>query len=188
MKISVSILSATVDTSKVLFPLTYLQNINIISGTATVKYGYKLLPGFSINIATGATLNIESGGKIIAYDNSWNDEAGGGVGYYYPNNKGDAQIVVGGTVNVKSGGAIAGAIIGNANGSVALNSGCSISITSSEGYGKSKSDKWYDKLNAIYIETASIQKTATFKNSDNTTVNGEVGKTYTYNGTSWNAA
>lgn len=188
MKISVSILSATVDTSKVLFPLTYLQNINIISGTATVKYGYKLLPGFSINIATGATLNIESGGKIIAYDNSWNDEAGGGVGYYYPNNKGDAQIVVGGTVNVKSGGAIAGAIIGNANGSVALNSGCSISITSSEGYGKSKSDKWYDKLNAIYIETASIKKTATFKNSDNTTVNGEVGKTYTYNGTSWNAA
>lgn len=188
MKISVSILSATVDTSKVLFPLTYLQNINIISGSATVKYGYKLLPGFSINIATGATLNIESGGKIIAYDNSWNDEAGGGVGYYYPNNKGDAQIVVGGTVNVKSGGAIAGAIIGNANGSVALNSGCSISITSSEGYGKSKSDKWYDKLNAIYIETASIQKTATFKNSDNTTVNGEVGKTYTYNGTSWNAA
>lgn len=188
MKISVSILSATVDTSKVLFPLTYLQNINVISGTATVKYGYKLLPGFSINIATGATLNIESGGKIIAYDNSWNDEAGGGVGYYYPNNKGDAQIVVGGTVNVKSGGAIAGAIIGNANGSVALNSGCSISITSSEGYGKSKSDKWYDKLNAIYIETASIQKTATFKNSDNTTVNGEVGKTYTYNGTSWNAA
>lgn len=188
MKIRVSILSATVDTSKVLFPLTYLQNINIISGTATVKYGYKLLPGFSINIATGATLNIESGGKIIAYDNSWNDEAGGGVGYYYPNNKGDAQIVVGGTVNVKSGGAIAGAIIGNANGSVALNSGCSISITSSEGYGKSKSDKWYDKLNAIYIETASIKKTATFKNSDNTTVNGEVGKTYTYNGTSWNAA
>lgn len=188
MKISVSLLSATVDTSKVLFPLTYLQNINIISGTATVKYGYKLLPGFSINIATGATLNIESGGKIIAYDNSWNDEAGGGVGYYYPNNKGDAQIVVGGTVNVKSGGAIAGAIIGNANGSVALNSGCSISITSSEGYGKSKSDKWYDKLNAIYIETASIKKTATFKNSDNTTVNGEVGKTYTYNGTSWNAA
>lgn len=188
MKISVSLLSATVDTSKVLFPLTYLQNINVISGTATVKYGYKLLPGFSINIATGATLNIESGGKIIAYDNSWNDEAGGGVGYYYPNNKGDAQIVVGGTVNVKSGGAIAGAIIGNANGSVALNSGCSISITSSEGYGKSKSDKWYDKLNAIYIETASIKKTATFKNSDNTTVNGEVGKTYTYNGTSWNAA
>ena len=75
MKISVSILSATVDTSKVLFPLTYLQNINVISGTATVKYGYKLLPGSSINIATGATLNIESGGKIIAYDNSWNDEA-----------------------------------------------------------------------------------------------------------------
>lgn len=188
MKISVSILSATVDTSKVLFPLTYLQNINVISGTATVKYGYKLLPGFSINIATGATLNIESGGKIIAYDNSWNDEAGGGVGYYYPNNKGDAQIVVGGTVNVKSGGAIAGAIIGNANGSVALNSGCSISITSSEGYGKAKGTSFFDKLQAVYVETASIQKTATFKNSDNTTVNGEVGKTYTYNGTSWNAA
>lgn len=188
MKISVSILSATVDTSKVLFPLTYLQNINVISGTATVKYGYKLLPGFSINIATGATLNIESGGKIIAYDNSWNDEAGGGAGYYYPNNKGDAQIVVGGTVNVKSGGAIAGAIIGNANGSVALNSGCSISITSSEGYGKAKGTLFADKLHAVYVETASIQKTATFKNSDNTTVNGEVGKTYTYNGTSWNAA
>lgn len=188
MKISVSILSATVDTSKVLFPLTYLQNINVISGTATVKYGYKLLPGFSINIATGATLNIESGGKIIAYDNSWNDEAGGGAGYYYPNNKGDAQIVVGGTVNVKSGGAIAGAIIGNANGSVALNSGCSISITSSEGYGKAKGTSFIDKLQAVYVETASIQKTATFKNSDNTTVNGEVGKTYTYNGTSWNAA
>lgn len=188
MKISVSLLSATVDTSKVLFPLTYLQNINVISGTATVKYGYKLLPGFSINIATGATLNIESGGKIIAYDNSWNDEAGGGVGYYYPNNKGDAQIVVGGTVNVKSGGAIAGAIIGNANGSVALNSGCSISITSSEGYGKAKGTSFLDKLQAVYVETASIQKTATFKNSDNTTVNGEVGKAYTYNGTSWNAA
>ena len=188
MKISVSILSATVDTSKVLFPLTYLQNINVISGTATVKYGYKLLPGSSINIATGATLNIESGGKIIAYDNSWNDEAGGGVGYYYPNNKGDAQIVVGGTVNVKSGGAIAGAIIGNANGSVALNNGCSINITSSEGYGKAKGTSFFDKLQAVYVETASIQKTATFKNSDNTTVNGEVGKTYTYNGTSWNAA
>lgn len=185
MKINVSILSATVETSKVLFPLSYLQKINLHSGITTIKYGYKLLPGSELNVLSGATLNLEKGGQIIVYDNTWNDEAGGGVGSFYPSDKGDAQLIISGNMNVKANAYIAGTIIGDANGVVVLENGCKIEITSSEGYGKAKSDHFWDKLNAIYVETASIKKVASFKNNDGSTISGESGKTYTYNGSSW---
>lgn len=186
MKISVSILSATVDTSAVLFPITYLHKINLHSGTATVKYKYKLLPGAEINIASGATLNLEKGGGLIVYDGSWNDEAGGGVGWFYPNGKGDAKLTVSGNLVVKSGATFGGIVCGEAGGTVSLNSGCTTTMTSSEGYGKSKGDQIWEKLQAVYVETASITKTATLKNADGTTIAGAAGTTYTYNGSSWN--
>ncbi len=186
MKISVSVLSATVDTSTVLFPITYLHKINLHSGTATVKYKYKLLPGTEINIASGATLNLEKGGGLIVYDGSWNDEAGGGVGWFYPNGKGDAKLTVSGNLVVKSGATFGGIVCGEAGGTVSLNSGCTTTMTSSEGYGKSKGTSLWDKLQAVYVETASITKTATLKNADGTTIAGAAGTTYTYNGSSWN--
>ncbi len=186
MKISVSILSATVDTAKVIFPMSYLQKINMKSGTATISYKYKLLPGAEINVSAGAALNIEKNGGLIVYDGSWDDSAGGGPGYFYPNGKGDAKLVVAGTLTVKSGAAFGGIIDGSGTGIVTLASGCTTSITSSEGYGKAKGTSFIDKLQAIYVETASITKSATLKNADGSTTAGTAGTTYTYNGSAWN--
>ena len=186
MKISVSILSATVDTAKVIFPMTYLQKINMKSGTATINYKYKLLPGAEVNVSAGAALNIENGGGLIVYDGSWDDSAGGGPGYFYPNGKGDAKLVVAGTMTVKSGASFGGIIDGSGTGIVTLSSGCTTSITSSEGYGKAKGTSLFDKLQAIYVETASITKSATLKNADGSTTAGTAGTTYTYNGSAWN--
>lgn len=186
MKINVSILSATVNTAKVIFPMTYLQKINMKSGTATINYKYKLLPGAEVNVSAGAALNIENGGGLIVYDGSWDDSAGGGPGYFYPNGKGDAKLVVAGTMTVKSGASFGGIIDGSGTGIVTLSSGCTTSITSSEGYGKAKGTSFLDKLQAIYVETASITKSATLKNADGSTTAGTAGTTYTYNGSAWN--
>lgn len=184
-KVGITIMKATVDTASVIFPLSYLQKINLHSGIITIKYGYKLLPGSELNVLSGATLNLEKGGQIIVYDNTWNDEAGGGVGYYYPNGKGAANLSVAGRVEVKSGGTLAGLITGTQNGTVVLDSGCGLAITSKEGYGKAKGTSLIDKAQAVFVQTATFTKTTTFQNNDGSTISGEKGKTYTYNGSSW---
>lgn len=184
-KAGITIMKATVDTASVIFPLSYLQKINLHSGITTIKYGYKLLPGSELNVLSGATLNLEKGGQIIVYDSTWNDEAGGGVGYYYPNGKGAAKLSVAGRVEVKSGGTLAGLITGTQNGTFVLDSGCGITITSKEGYGKAKGTSLIEKAQAVFVQTATFTKSTTFNNNDGSTISGESGKTYTYNGSSW---
>lgn len=181
----ITIMKATVDTASVIFPLSYLQKINLHSGITTIKYGYKLLPGSELNVLSDATLNLEKGGQIIVYDNTWNDEAGGGVGWFYPNGKGAAKLSVAGRVEVKSGGTLAGLITGTQNGTVILDSGCGLAITSKEGYGKAKGTSLIDKAQAVFVQTATFTKSTTFNNNDGSTISGESGKTYTYNGSSW---
>ena len=178
--LSMTISGINVDTKNVLFPISYLYTINLFSGTTTIVHGYKLLPGSELNVLSGATLNLEKGGQIIVYDNTWNDEAGGGVGYYYPNGKGAAKLSVAGRVEVKSGGTLAGLITGTQNGTVILDSGCGLTITSKEGYGKRKLLFSFE-----FVQTATFTKSTTFNNNDGSTISGESGKTYTYNGSSW---
>lgn len=178
--LSMTISSIKVDTKNVLFPLSYLYTINLFSGTTTIVHGYKLLPGSELNVLSGATLNLEKGGQVIVYDNTWNDEAGGGVGWFYPNGKGAAKLSVAGRVEVKSGGTLAGLITGAQNGTVVLDSGCGLTITSKEGYGKRKLLFSFE-----FIQTATFTKSTTFNNNDGSTISGESGKTYTYNGSSW---
>ena len=178
--LSMTISGINVDTKNVLFPISYLYTINLFSGTTTIVHGYKLLPGSELNVLSGATLNLENGGQVIVYDNTWNDEAGGGVGWFYPNGKGAAKLSVAGRVEVKSGGTLAGLITGTQNGTVILDSGCGLTITSKEGYGKRKL-----LLSFEFVQTATFTKSTTFNNSDGSTISGEKGKTYTYNGSSW---
>lgn len=184
-KVGITIMKATVDTASVIFPLSYMQKINLHSGIATIKYGYKLLPGSELNVLSGATLNLEKGGQIIVYDNTWNDEAGGGIDWFYPNGKGAAKLSVAGRVEVKSGGTLAGLITGTQNGTVILDPGCGLTITSKEGYGKAKGTSLIDKAQAVFVQTAIFTKSTTFNNNDGSTISGESGKTYTYNGSSW---
>lgn len=184
-KVGITIMKATVDTASVIFPLSYMQKINLHSGIATIKYGYKLLPGSELNVLSGATLNLEKGGQIIVYDNTWNDEAGGGIDWFYPNGKGSAKLSVAGRVEVKSGGTLAGLITGTQNGTVILDPGCGLTITSKEGYGKAKGTSLIDKAQAVFVQTAIFTKSTTFNNNDGSTISGESGKTYTYNGSSW---
>lgn len=178
--LSMTISGINVDTKNVLFPISYLYTINLFSGTTTIVHGYKLLPGSELNVLSGATLNLENGGQIIVYDNTWNDEAGGGVGLFYPNGKGAAKLSVAGRVEVKSGGTLAGLITGTQNGTVILDSGCGLTITSKEGYGKRKLLFSFE-----FVQTATFTKSTTFNNNDGSTISGESGKTYTYNGSSW---
>ncbi len=178
--LSMTISGINVDTKNVLFPISYLYTINLFSGTTTIVHGYKLLPGSELNVLSGATLNLENGGQVIVYDNTWNDEAGGGVGWFYPNGKGAAKLSVAGRVEVKSGGTLAGLITGTQNGTVILDSGCGLTITSKEGYGKRKYGLFFE-----FVQTATFTKSTTFNNNDGSTISGESGKTYTYNGSSW---
>ncbi len=178
--LSMTISGINVDTKNVLFPISYLYTINLFSGTTTIVHGYKLLPGSELNVLSGATLNLENGGQVIVYDNTWNDEASGGVGWFYPNGKGAAKLSVAGRVEVKSGGTLAGLITGTQNGTVILDSGCGLTITSKEGYGKRKLLFSFE-----FVQTATFTKSTTFNNNDGSTISGESGKTYTYNGSSW---
>ena len=179
--LKMSISGITVNTEGVLFPVSYQYHINVCTGTSTVSYGYKLLPGAELTVQTAATMNLVDKGKIIAYDNSWNDAAGGAPVTHYPTGKGEAKITIGGRVTVNSGTTLAGDIYGKNSGQVELNSGCGLSITSQEGYGKRKYLLFFE-----FIKTAEFTKTTTFKNADGSTTAGTAGTTYTYNGSAWN--
>ena len=50
---------ATVTTKSVQFPVHYGMNLTIASGTFTCKYSYKILPGATVTINKGATLNFK---------------------------------------------------------------------------------------------------------------------------------
>ena len=172
LTVKILISSVKVDMANVYFPIPWTYDVIIGDGqtktTISAPFKYKILPGATVTINSAATLNVEktsasnSSGDLIVYS-AWNDS---NTLWPYPSNKGTAGILNlnGGTLNVKN---FAGIIGATNNGSVTVSN--SISIDSSEYNNSSQYN---------------ISETARF--ADGTAL--EKGKTYTYNGTSWNVA
>lgn len=179
--LSLSVSGITVKMSDVQFPIPWTYDINIGDGVTTssltAAYDYKVLTGANIVVNSNATLTTNK--SVIIYSTFTDTEFGGAV---YPN-KPAASFVVNGTYNIN--GSFGGNIQSNsANAKVVVSSSSTLTVTSKEGNsGDTKS--WQALINTgKFTCVFTANETARF--ADGTAL--EKGKTYTYNGTSWNAA
>lgn len=179
--LSLSVSGITVKMSDVQFPIPWTYDINIGDGittsSLTAAYDYKVLTGANIVVNSSATLTTNK--SVIIYSTFTDTEFGGAV---YPN-KPAANFVVNGTYNIN--GSFGGNIQSNsANAKVVVSSSSTLTVTSKEGNsGDTKS--WQALINTgKFTCVFTANETARF--ADGTAL--EKGKTYTYNGTSWNAA
>lgn len=179
--LSLSVSGITVKMSDVQFPIPWTYDINIGDGittsSLTAAYDYKVLTGANIVVNSSATLTTNK--SVIVYSTFTDTEFGGAV---YPN-KPTASFVVNGTYNIN--GSFGGNIQSNsANAKVVVSSSSTLTVTSKEGNsGDTKS--WQALINTgKFTCVFTANETARF--ADGTAL--EKGKTYTYNGTSWNAA
>lgn len=179
--LSLSVSGITVKMSDVQFPIPWTYDINIGDGVTTssltAAYDYKVLTGANIVVNSSATLTTNK--SVIVYSTFTDTEFGGAV---YPN-KPAASFVVNGTYNIN--GSFGGNIQSNsANAKVVVSSSSTLTVTSKEGNsGDTKS--WQALINTgKFTCVFTANETARF--ADGTAL--ENGKTYTYNGTSWNAA
>ena len=212
--LSLTVQSVTVKMSDVLFPISWKYDIEIGDNSAsdntavTTGFDYKLLPGASITINKNATLTTS--GRIIAYS-LYNDFVFGGVGYPEKEN---AKFIVNGTYNIN--GTFGGRIQSTSSGSkINVGSTATLSINSKEGnsggtkasaalFGSGTFVKVFDitesaRFDDVEPTITSVPKTYTDTEGNSrsyteytvvATGNNllQKGKTYTYNGTSWNAA
>lgn len=197
--------------SDVQFPLSWLYDINIGDGTTATNvnapYDYKILTGCKVTVAQNATLTTNK--SVIIYSTFTDTEFGGAV---YPN-KPAASLVVNGIFNIN--GAFGGNIQSSNNGAkVCIASSAGLSVSSSEGNSGDTSQIAALANTGTFFYTSKYVETARFGAgsctiTDETFTTGiwpnkkthhynqysytggtalEKGKTYTYNGTSWNAA
>ena len=209
--LSLSVSGITVKMSDVQFPIPWTYDINIGDGittsSLTAAYDYKVLTGANIVVNSSATLTTNK--SVIIYSTFTDTSFGGAV---YPN-KPAASLVVNGIFNIN--GAFGGNIQSSNNGAkVCIASSAGLSVSSSEGNSGDTSQP-AALLNAgTFFYTSKYVESARFGAgsctiTDETFTTGiwpnkkthhynqysytggtalETGKTYTYNGTSWNAA
>ena len=194
-KKSIIEIEQVVKMSDVQFPLSWLYDINIGDGTTATNvnapYDYKVLTGCNVTVAQNATLTTSK--SVIVY-NTFTDSDGPAAGTAYPN-KPAASFVVNGTYNIN--GSFGGLIQSNENDAkIIVSSSSTLTVTSKEGNSGSTTAKQAIYLvdhafahmagekGAVFVKVYEANETARF--ADGTAL--EKGKTYTYNGTSWNAA
>ena len=209
--LSLSVSGITVKMSDVQFPIPWTYDINIGDGittsSLTAAYDYKVLTGANIVVNSNATLTTNK--SVIIYSTFTDTSFGGAV---YPN-KPAASLVVNGTFNIN--GAFGGNIQSSNNGAkVCISSSAGLSVSSSEGNSGDTSQIAALANTGTFYHTSKYVESARFGAgsctiTDETFTTGiwpnkkthhynqysytggtalEKGKTYTYNGTSWNAA
>ena len=168
-------MTISMTSEKVFFPICGKTDIVIKSGTFTQKYKYKLMPGSSLTIENGATLN--QNGSIVVYTGDFKDV----TDTHYPSGLGDAIFTVNGTLNIN--GAFGGKVLSTTAGKVIVGAKATITnVYSPEGKG--------NVSNAMITSYTQLDKTMTtkslvFVNADNSTVAAETNKTYNYNNGTW---
>lgn len=173
VSVKVATVTLSMASEKVFFPICGKTDIVIKSGTFTQKYKYKLMPGSTLTIENGATLN--QNGSIVVYTGDFKDVSD----KYYPSGLGDAKFTVDGTLNIN--GSFGGKVLSTTAGKVVVGANATITdVYSQEGKGD------VDGVTTKYtpLDKAMTTKSLVFVNADGMTVAGEKGKTYTYNGTS----
>lgn len=159
---------------KVFFPICGKTDIVIKSGTFTQKHKYKLMPGSSLTIENGATLN--QNGSIVVYTGDFKDVSD----THYPSGLGDARFTVDGTLNIN--GSFGGKVLSTTAGNVVVGANATITdVFSPEGKGNvSGTTTSYTPL-----DKTMTTKSLVFVNADNSTVAAAKNKTYNYNNGTW---
>lgn len=172
LKVATTTISMT--SEKVFFPICGKTDIVIKSGTFTQKYKYKLMPGSSLTIENGATLN--QNGSIVVYTGDFKDV----TDTHYPSGLGDARFTVDGTLNIN--GAFGGKVLSTTAGKVVVGANATITdVYSPEGKGG------VDGTTTQYtpLDKAMTTKSLVFVNAYNSTVAAVTNKTYNYNNGTW---
>lgn len=159
---------------KVFFPICGKTDIVIKSGTFTQKHKYKLMPGSTLTIENGATLN--QNGSIVVYTGDFKDV----TDTHYPSGLGDARFTVDGTLNIN--GAFGGKVLSTTAGKVVVGANATITdVYSPEGKGG------VNKLTTSYtqLDKTMTTKSLVFVNAGNSTVAAVTNKTYNYNNGTW---
>ena len=174
--ISLKVATTTISmaSEKVFFPICGKTDIVIKSGTFTQKYKYKLMPGSTLTIENGATLN--QNGSIVVYTGDFKDV----TDTHYPSGLGDAKFTVDGTLNIN--GAFGGNVLSTTAGKVVVGANATITdVYSPEG--KGGLDGVTTKY--TYLDKAMTTKSLVFVNADNSTIAAATNKTYNYNNGTW---
>lgn len=172
LKVATTTISMT--SEKVFFPICGKTDIVIKSGTFTQKYKYKLMPGSTLTIENGATLN--QNGSIVVYTGDFKDV----TDTHYPSGLGDARFTVDGTLNIN--GLFGGKVLSTTAGKVVVGANATITdVYSPEGKGG------VDGTTTQYtpLDKAMTTKSLVFVNAGNSTVAAETNKTYNYNNGTW---
>lgn len=172
LKVATTTISMT--SEKVFFPICGKTDIVIKSGTFTQKHKYKLMPGSSLTIENGATLN--QNGSIVVYTGDFKDV----TDTHYPSGLGDARFTVDGTLNIN--GAFGGKVLSTTAGKVVVGANATITdVYSPEGKGG------VDGITTQYtpLDKAMTTKSLVFVNADNSMVAAVTNKTYNYNNGTW---
>lgn len=168
-------MTISMTSEKVFFPICGKTDIVIKSGTFTQKYKYKLMPGSSLTIDNGATLN--QNGSIVVYTGDFKDV----TDTHYPSGLGDAIFTVNGTLNIN--GAFGGKVLSTTAGKVIVGAKATITnVYSPEGKG--------NVSNAMITSYTRLDETMTtkslvFVNAGNSTVAAVTNRTYNYNNGTW---
>lgn len=178
--LSVKVIKKTVNmtSEKVFFPIDGRTDITLKNGaTFTQSYMFKALPGATITVESGGIYNLN--GKLVMYDKSFTDIST----YPYPGaSRGDAKLIVNGTMNVN--GALGGNVTSDNAGAVSVGANATISgVHSAEGEGTMV-------RNGIYIvftfnDICGVTKSLVFVNAGNSMVAAVTNKTYNYNNGTW---
>lgn len=172
LKVATTTISMT--SEKVFFPICGKTDIVIKSGTFTQKHKYKLMPGSSLTIENGATLN--QNGSIVVYTGDFKDV----TDTHYPSGLGDARFTVDGTLNIN--GAFGGKVLSTTAGKVVVGANATITdVYSPEGKGG------VDGITTQYtpLDKAMTTKSLVFVNANNSTVAAVTNRTYNYNNGTW---
>lgn len=177
--VSVKVVKATVEMSskEVFFPIDGRTDITLKNGaTFTQSYMFKALPGATITVENGGIYNLN--GTLIMYDKSFTDIST----YPYPGaSRGDAKLIVNGTMNVNS--ALGGNVTSDNAGAVSIGANATISgVHSAEGEGTMDIGL---PTKFTFNDTCGVTKSLVFVNADNTTVAAVTNKTYNYNNGTW---
>ena len=167
------------------FPIPWNYNVVIGDGTTpttlTADYLYKIMTGASLTIQKNATVNL-SGSAIVysAFDNSELTYGGNGKGYPQ---KEAAKFTLNGTLNVT--GTFGGKVVSTENGAVLSFGSKAKSSASSKESKKVNTRSIFGKTLVTSVDHLTITESSLLHNNDGSTISGESGKTYTYNGSSW---
>ncbi len=178
--LSVKVIKKTVNmtSEKIFFPIDGRTDITLKNGaTFTQSYMFKALPGATITVESGGIYNLN--GTLVMYDKSFTDIST----YPYPGaSRGDAKLIVNGTMNVN--GALGGNVTSDNAGAVSVGANATISgVHSAEGEGTMV-------RNGIYIvftfnDICGVTKSLVFVNAGNSMVAAVTNKTYNYNNGTW---